>query len=198
MKIKPSAILFDMDGVLIDSLDSWWNALNQALKSFNHKEISKNEFINKYWGHDLRDNLKKMKLDPNIGTFCNLIYSEHLDTVKIYNDTKDTLQKLKKYVKAIITNTPKDCTKQILKKFDIKTYFSLIITSDEVQKAKPNPEIIYTACERLHTSPENVLLIGDTESDVQAGKAAGCTVVGIKIKSDYTIERLSELIEIVE
>ncbi len=198
MKIKPSAIFFDMDGVLIDSLDSWWNALNQALKAFNHKEISKNEFIKKYWGHDLRDNLRKMKLNPNIGNFCNLVYSEHLDRVNIYNDTKDTLLKLNKYIKAIITNTPKDCTKQILKKFDIETYFSLVITSDEVQKAKPDPEIIYAACERLHTSPENVLLIGDTESDVQAGKAAGCTVVGIKIESDYTIERLSELIELVE
>lgn len=198
MKIKPSAILFDMDGVLIDSLDSWFNALNQALKAFNKKEISKNEFINKYWGHDLRDNLKKMKLDPNIGTFCNLIYSEHLNTIKIYNDTKVTLQKLHKYVKAIITNTPKDCTKQILKKFNIETYFSLIITSDEVQKAKPDPEIIYKACEKLHISHKNVLLIGDTQSDVIAGKAAGCTVVGINIKSDYTIERLSELVEIVE
>ena len=175
MKIKPSAILFDMDGVLIDSLDSWWNALNQALKAFNHKEIRKNEFINKYWGHDLRDNLKKMRLDPNIGNFCNTIYSENLDTIKIYNDTKTTLQKLNKYIKAIITNTPKDCTKQILKKFNIETFFSLIITSDEVQKAKPDPEIIYKACESLHVSPENVLLIGDTKSDIQAGKASGCS-----------------------
>ena len=57
MKIKPKAILFDMDGVLIDSIDSWWNALNQALKTFNIKQkllflylvlYSLNKYIVKY------------------------------------------------------------------------------------------------------------------------------------------------------
>lgn len=198
MKIKPSAILFDMDGVLVDSLDSWWKCLNQALKAFNHKEISKDEFIKIYWGHDLRDNLDKMQLEPEIGNFCNTIYGEHVDAVNIYTDTKGTLQKLKMYKKAIITNTPRDCAKQILKKFDIETCFSHLITSDDVRKAKPDPEIIFKACEHLDVSPKTVLLIGDTESDVMAGKAAGCTVVGIGIDADYTIRKLSELTEIVE
>jgi len=102
------------------------------------------------------------------------------------------------YKKAIITNTPRDCAKQILKKFDIETCFSHLITSDDVRKAKPDPEIIFKACERLDVSPETVLLVGDTENDVKAGKAAGCTVVGIDIDADYTIKKLSELTEIVE
>ena len=198
MKIKPSAILFDMDGVLVDSLESWRKSLNQAFKAFDHKEISKDEFIKIYWGHDLRDNIEKMRLDPEIGNFCNTIYGEHIDAVNIYTDTKDTLQKLKMYKKAIITNTPRDWTRQILKKFDIETCFSHIITSDDVRKAKPDPEIIFKACERLDVSPKTVLLVGDTESDVKAGNAAGCTVVGIDIDADYTIGKLSELTEIVE
>lgn len=198
MKIKPSAILFDMDGVLVDSLDSWWKSLNQTLKAFGHREISRDEFIEKYWGHDLQDNIERMKLNPEVGNFCNTIYSEHLDDVTIYKDTKDTLQRLKRYKKAIITNTPRDCARQILKMFDIETYFSHIITSDDVRKAKPDPEIIFKACGRLNVYPETVVLVGDTGSDVQAGRAAGCTVVGIEIDADYTIKTLSELTKILE
>jgi len=196
MKMKPSAILFDMDGVLVDSLDSWLLALNAALKAFDHKEITRQEFIERYWGHDLYDNLKRMGLENEIGTFCNSTYSEHLDAIRIYSDTRTTLEKFKRYKKGVITNTPKDCTHQILKKFDIERYFDVVITSDEVLKAKPSPDIVFKACNTLGVEPESVVLVGDTDSDVKAGKSAGCTVVGINIKADYTIKRLSELTEI--
>lgn len=198
MKIKPSAILFDLDGVLVDSLDAWWKSLNQALKVFGHKKISRDEFIKIYWGHDLRDNIEKMQLHKEVGNLCNSIYTKNIDAISIYKDTKDTLRRLERYKKAVITNTPKNCVRQILKKFNIETYFSHIISSDDVKKAKPNPEIVLKACERLHVSPENAVLIGDTESDVQAGKAAGCIVIGVDINADYTIKTLSELTEILE
>ena len=197
MKMKPSAILFDMDGVLVDSLDSWLLALNVALKAFGRREINRDEFIKKYWGHDLYDNLKRMGLDNEIGTFCNNVYGEHLNTIKIYSDARTTLEKLKRYKKGIITNTPQGCTRQILKKFDIEQYFDIVITSDEVPKAKPYPDIVFKACNLLDVKPENVVLVGDTDSDVKAGKAAGCTVVGLNINADYTIKKLSELIKLI-
>ena len=197
MKRKPSAILFDMDGVLVDSLDSWWFSLNSALRAFNHKAITRNEFIEKYWGHDLYDNLDRMGLDHRIGTFCNNVYGEHLDAIKIYPDTRDTLEKFKEYKKGVITNTPKDCTCRILKKFDIEQFFDSVTTSDEVPKAKPYPDIVLKACNVLDVKPEDVVLIGDTDSDVKAGRAAGCTVVGININADYTIKRLSETTKLI-
>jgi pyrophosphatase PpaX len=198
MKLKPSAILFDMDGVLVDSLDSWWNALNSALKRFNHQEITREEFIQIYWGHDLKANLKRLGLNPEVAQFCNITYGNHLDYIHIYPDTKKTLQLLSSYKKAVITNTPADCAQQILKKFDITRYFEAIITSDDVQKAKPDPEVVFKACDRLGVTPNNVLLVGDTDSDVKAGKAAGCMVVGLNIEADMTIHRLSELLMFVQ
>ena len=197
MKVKPDAILFDMDGVLVDSLDSWWFALNSALKAFNHKEISKKEFIEKLWGHDLNDNLRHLKLDHKVGTFCNNIYRQNVAKVRIYPDTKRTLKKLKNYRKGIITNTPKDCTYQILKQFDIEKYFESVVTSDEVGIGKPHPEIVIKACHRLNVDPRTVVLVGDTLNDVKAGKAVGCTVVGINIPADITIQKLSQLTDIV-
>jgi HAD superfamily hydrolase (TIGR01509 family) len=193
MRLHPDAILFDMDGVLIDSLDSWWHALNDALKRFKHTEITRDEFISTYWGHDLRANLKRLKLNPEVADFCNILYGGHIHDIILYPDTKSTLQQLMTYKKAIITNTPTDCAEAILKKFDIGEYFETIVTSDDVQNAKPDPEIVFKACERLGVKPNNVLLVGDTDSDVKAGKAAGCTVVGLRIAGDITIQNLSEL-----
>ena len=193
MKMHPSAILFDMDGVLVDSLDSWWKALNSALKKFKHQEITREEFKETYWGHDLEANLIRLHLNPEVARFCNITYGNHLDYIRIYPDTKVTLQKLSGYRKVIITNTPTDCAQQILKKFNIEQYFQEIVTSDDVVKAKPDPEIVFTACHRLGVNPKTVVLIGDTKSDVQAGRLAGCTVIGLNISADYTIKRLQEL-----
>lgn len=196
MILSPSAILFDMDGVLVDSLDSWWKALNSALKKFKHQEITRDEFIKTYWGHDLKANLKRLKLNPEVAQFCNITYGNHLDYIKIYPDTINTLMKLTSYKKAIITNTPTDCARQILRKFQIETYFKEIITSDDVVKAKPDPEIIFKACERFGVDSKTVILVGDTENDVKAGWAAGCTVVGLNIAADITIQRLFDLVDL--
>ncbi len=198
MKQLPHALLFDMDGVLIDSLDSWWHALNDALTMFKHPTITREEFIHTYWGHDLRSNLQRLHLNPEVATFCNLTYGGHLNDVRIYPETKPMLAKLAGFRKAIITNTPTDCTKQILQRFHISEYFEAIVTSDDVTHAKPDPEIVFKACEMLQVDPTSVMLIGDTSSDVKAGRAAGCMVVGINVEADVTIHTLSDLLTILK
>lgn len=198
MELAPSAILFDMDGVLVDSLDSWWKALNSALIRFKHQEITRDEFMKTYWGYDLKANLKRLQLNPKVAKFCNITYGNYLDFIKIYPDTKSALRQLASYKKAIITNTPTDCAKQILRKFEIEQYFKEIITSDDVVKAKPDPEIVFKACERLGVDSKTVILVGDTQSDVKAGWAAGCTVVGLDIAADITIQRLLDLVDLLQ
>ena len=74
MKLKPSAILFDMDGVLVNSFDAWWKSLNITMKSFKYKEVSREEFSRIYWGHGLRDNVKRMGFSEEVGKHCNTVY----------------------------------------------------------------------------------------------------------------------------
>lgn len=196
--MKPAALLFDMDGVLVDSLDSWWKALNDALKAYDYDEITREEFIETYWGHDLRTNLEKMGLNPKVVTFCNNVYGDHVDSIKIYPGTKKTLEYLNGFKKAIITNTPSSCADQILKKVGIKNFFDTVVTSDMVNMGKPNPEIVFKACSLLDVESDKCVLVGDTQSDVEAGRKAGCTVVGIRTKADFKINNISGLLDILE
>ena len=198
MKLKSKALLFDMDGVLIDSLDTWWQAVNSAFKITYNREITRQEFIEKYWGHDLRDILEKEKLNPEVAEVCNFYYPKFIDLTLIYPDTISTLKKLNKFKKALITNTPRICTKQVLKKYDLEEYFDTILTCNDVPRAKPHPEIVFKACKNLNINPKEAILIGDTKSDIIAGKAAGCTIIGFNIKADYTISKISELLNILE
>lgn len=196
-RIKPEAILFDLDGVLVDSLDAWFRALNRALRRFGYKEISKEEFISKYWGHDLFDNLRTMNIPIEVGAFCNKMYSEHIENVKLCQDVTDVLKKLDGYKKGVITNTPRDSTTKILKRFDLTKFFNIVLTSDDVRKSKPDPEIIVKSCRLLNVNPRNVVLIGDTESDVIAGRGAGCKIIGINVDADIKVRKLSDIIDFI-
>jgi len=197
MKLKPKAILFDLDGVLVDSFDAWFAALNDALKLYNHKEVKREEFIDRYWGHDLFDNIKELNLTFEVGEACNNFYKNHIEKIKIFPKTKETLLKLNNYRKGLITNTPKDSTVNVLKQFDIYRYFDLVLTSNDVKRSKPDPEIIIKSCKHLKLNPEEVILVGDTKSDVGAGRAAGCKVIGIDIDADYRIKDISELTSLI-
>jgi beta-phosphoglucomutase len=69
-----------------------------------------------------------------------------------------------------------------------------------VSKGKPEPELITKACERLAVPPERAALVGDTNTDYQAGKAAGCLVIGVGANAagDVHIERLEELFAVLD
>ncbi len=195
---QPKALLFDLDGVLINSIDSWWMSLNEAFQYYGYPRITKNEFIDRYWGHDLKDILPHQNIDLGIATFCANIYQKYFSFITLYQDTISTLQKLDTFRKAIITNTPSKCTLPLLKRFDIKKYFTTIVCSDEVKKAKPFPDIIYEACRRLMITPSEALMIGDTSSDIEAARRAGCKIIGKKIMGDSTIVELNDLIVLIK
>jgi len=193
MKIKPEALLFDLDGVLVDSIDAWWYSLNEAFEKYNEKPISLEEFKKIYWGHDLFYNIEKNNLSFEIGNECNKLYYKHLDKVKMFPEVDSVLNSLKNYKKCLVTNTPRDSTSKILEKLKIDKYFTKVFTSNDVKIAKPNPEIIFLACDFLQIKPEEAVLIGDTESDILAGRNANCKIIGVRINGDYRIESLDEL-----
>lgn len=194
MALHPAALLFDMDGVLVDSQDSWWRALNDALAAYRLPKLSRQDFIRRFWGFDLKVNLSRLGLPPEVAGFCNKVYEEYLGCTVLYPETRPTLEALARYRKAVITNSPCACVTKILDRFVLTPYFEAIVTSDDVAKGKPDPELVHVACRTLSVRPQDVVLIGDTANDVAAGHAAGCIVIGLNVKADVTIHSLSELL----
>jgi HAD superfamily hydrolase (TIGR01549 family) len=198
MIIDPIAILFDLDGVIVNSEEIWFDSLNNALKYFNLSPINKKLFRKKYWGNDLTDTLKKLGLPYKAIDIVNKYYQNNINKVKIFPDVKDTLLKLYNYKIGLITNTPKKSSIILLKRFDILQYFDIILTSDDVKFGKPNSEIIEKACKLLNVKFNDVIIIGDTISDIKAGRSIGSTVIGLNIEADFTINSLSEIIKLLD
>lgn len=194
MNMKPNALLFDLDGVIVNSADVWLLSLNSALKYFNHEKITLDLFNEKYWGNDVNITLNLLGLPKKALKIINETYIENIDKVEIFSDVESTLRYLKKYKKGVITNTPKEIALYLLKKFDILKYFNVIITSDDVKLGKPDPEVIIEACKILNVKPNETLIIGDTINDIKAGKKLDCEVIGLNIDADYRVNKLSEIL----
>jgi HAD superfamily hydrolase (TIGR01509 family) len=195
---KPQAILFDMDGVLINSIDAWYQALRAVFNHYLNRRLEKEEFVREFWSRDIRDIFSEVGLNLEIGRFCESVYEEYADAVQIFPDTKACLEQLYSYQKAVITNTPESCARRILQIGGIEGYFEAVVSSDQMKRGKPDPAIVYEACRILKVNPAEVLLVGDHKFDMQAGRAAGCTVVGIGVEGDYTLEKLRDLLDIVK
>ncbi|MBS3773338.1 MAG: HAD family hydrolase [Candidatus Thermoplasmatota archaeon] len=191
--LTPAAVLFDMDGVLVDSFHAWLRALNAALRRYGHEPISEHEFRSTYWGHDLYENLRRLGIDDQVGAFCLTIFGDYVGGITIFPGTRETLRTLDGYPTALVTNTPRGCVDSILGHFDIDIFFDAIVTPDDVEQGKPDPGMLLEACSRLNVEPADAVFVGDTDSDIRAGRAAGCTVIGVQVAADLTIDSVTEL-----
>lgn len=193
------AVLFDLDGVLIDSIKSWLYAFNETLKKFGLRELSEEEFRKKCWGYSLRKSLSKFGLGEDAVEYANKAQMKYVETIEIFPNAKEVLTRVKRKFKVgLITNTPKENAYFVLDRLGLREYFEVIVTGDDVRRAKPDPEMILRACELLSVGPSETLLIGDTESDVIAARSAGCKVVGLRVKADLEIEEFSDLLGVLK
>ncbi|MDA8165500.1 MAG: HAD-IA family hydrolase [Desulfobacteraceae bacterium] len=198
MPLKPAGLLFDMDGVLVDSRESWYRTLADLIRERFGRALTMEAFLDRYWARDLRDIFAELGLAIDPDSFCRDVYSRFLDALTAGEGAAETLERLRLYPKAIITNTPAVCTRLILRQFRLERHFRAVLTGGEVENGKPHPEIVYKGCAALGIRPEEAVLIGDSPLDVRAGRAAGCPVVGLGTQGDYTIRRLPELLNLIE
>ena len=190
---SPSAILFDMDGVLVNTFASWYGSFVELFADIYGQPLLREEFLHRFWGRDLRDIFTELDLDMAIPEFCQRYFGNHTDKMEIFADTKATLARLSSYPKAVITNTPAVCAELILRDLGIREYFAHIITGDDVTLGKPDPAIVHKGCELLGCAPAQAVVVGDHQVDIDAARKAGCRVVGVGIDGDFRIEKLTEL-----
>ena len=195
------AVLFDLDGVLVDSKKAWFRVYNNILIHFGVKPVSK-KWFSKIFGNTIEKNVKIFinMTAKEANKLAIKYFAKNRRYVKVFPNSINVLKKLSdsKVKMALITNTPKRILIPTLNHYKLKKYFKAIVTIDDVKRGKPAPDMALKACRLLKVKPKNTILVGDTRNDMIAGKRAGCTIIGYKIKGDYKINELNSIIKLVE
>lgn len=169
--MKKKLIIFDLDGVLINSLSNMEFALNKTSKNLKVKLNFK--LYKKYLGLPFKDIMKKMRIKKNVNLIkekYEMYSTKKINKIKIKRKHIDILKKLKKscYL-ALFTSKNKKRTLKIVQKDKI---FDCIITSDDVLKGKPHPEGLYKILKKLKIKKKNSVYVGDSFYDYKASKLA--------------------------
>lgn len=173
-------VVFDFDGTLIESHENIYHA---AIAAFNEMGISTNikldEFkktlglhfkeIFSHFGILVNDFEEFMRLYKNY-------YYKLINYSKPYPLSINTLSALKKknYLIALLTTKIQDQADKIIDHFHLRNYFDEVMGRRNGIENKPSPEPLLHICDLLQTPPNQTLIVGDTELDIQCGKNAGC------------------------
>ena len=201
-KKEVKAVLFDLDGTLVDSFKAWFYVINDSLKYFSLKVLTKKEF-EKRFGAPIEQDVKTIfngRTISEVEHAYNIHFKKRKKYVKLFSESIQTLKNLKnKKIKlGLITSSTRYITLMTLNNFKLKKYFNVIVTMDDVKRRKPAPDMVLKACKKLKVKPENALLIGDTNNDMIAGERAGCITGGYKIRGHFKVNSLKEILKIIK
>lgn len=189
---------FDLDGTLIDSLPQLWQAVNLMLLELGFNEVTKQAV--QHWVGNGADKLVERALTDALGQspseheqqaararFDTAYDSVAKHEVVLYPGVLETLSQLKAAGKtlALVTNKPYRFVPAILASAGLDEYFSQALGGDSLAQKKPDPAPLLHVCQALNIAPEHSIMVGDSENDVLAAKAAGMRVVGVTYGYNY-------------
>jgi HAD superfamily hydrolase (TIGR01509 family) len=176
------AILFDMDGVLIEAKDWHYEALNQSLALFGY-EINRYEHLTSYDGLPTKTKLKKLTLEKGLPESLHGFINEmkqHYTVTMIQQYCRPrfnheyALSKLKAegYNLAVGSNSIRMTVELMMEYAKLSHYFDFMLSNQDVKKSKPDPEMYLTAMNRLGLKPEECVIVEDNEHGIQAAIAS--------------------------
>lgn len=205
---KIRAILFDMDGVLIEAKDWHYEALNMALGLFGH-QISRYDHIHTFDGLPTRDKLKLLSegayLPEELHGFINQLKQQYTRQMielkcKPLFQHEYALSKLKNegYIIAVCSNSVRDSIINMMEKAALMDYLDLIMSNEDVEKGKPDPEIYVTAMQKLNLKPEECLILEDNQNGIKAAMASGGHLLRINEVTDVNYSNIRAAIDQIE
>ncbi len=209
------ALIFDLDGTLIDSKRDLIHSVNAMLGEMGRAQLDE-ETISGYIGHGapllvsraLGSNAREDDLRRALQFFL-AYYEEHkLDTTSAYPGVADSLAELSKKVPmAVLTNKPVKISVRILEALGLATYFRAIYGGNSFESKKPDPRGANTIVSEFGASPRETMLIGDSEVDVQTARNARMIAVAVNYgfgvhdrtqhPADLYLEKLADLVPLV-
>jgi HAD superfamily hydrolase (TIGR01662 family) len=222
-KLKVAAVIFDLDGTLIDSIDIYFTIVEKALKRLNLPAVSRNRILAAAESEEFKWELvlpqevlsRKEEIIEEAWAVINEIapqmFADNLDLIQGAGDIVENLSSNGLKI-GLVTSTQRqylETKMQPLKNAGVDDLFEAIITSDDVKKRKPAPDPLITCAQQLDMKPGNCVYVGDTTTDIKAGKAAGMRTVAVltgfdeyealeKEDPDAIIENVQNLLQIID
>lgn len=189
-EFQPTAIVWDLDGTLVDSAPDLASALNTVLdmRGFFTHSIDK---VRTMIGNGVPKLVERgfnavgvrpdpAQLDELVAVFAKEYKACATDNTRPYSGVVETLQEIHNMniPMGVCTNKPEAFTRQILEGLGLSGFFSSVIGGDSTSARKPDPQPVLACLRGLVSEPESSLMIGDSIHDVHAAQAAG-VVVGV-------------------
>jgi len=202
------SIIFDLDGVLVETKDIHFHALNLSIKKICKidEAISYKDHLNKYDGLPTNEKLKilfKNKLSKKksvqISKYkqkitANLIRKKILYNKKIFKIFKSLYEK--GYVICVASNAVKLTVNSCLKILKIKKFIKYSLSNNDVKKPKPHPEIYLKLFLNLGLSPKETLIVEDSYYGLKAARDSGANVFQLNNSKDLSYKEISNYIKI--
>lgn len=170
------AILFDLDGTLVNSAPTVLDIINQVRRQNNQKSLKLNpkiEQIISLGGRDMIINLiSKDNVDKNLNTFRAMYEDYDLANEKLFDGVKELLLALRqKYTLAVLTNKPKLLVKKTVIHHHIESFFDCLVCREDVMEKKPDPEGFNLILKTLNLVKDEVIYVGDSLVDLELAKS---------------------------
>lgn len=174
-------IIFDLDGVIINSHDVQVKALTESFNEICTEGVPPYDDFFRLSGDSLQNIFSQLGLPLELIPIYRKISSENINLIKIHEGMIELLQKLNEAGCNCALSTGKDRlrTIEILKYFNIEHYFKIIFCSDDVSNPKPNPESLNLIMKYLGVSTESTVMIGDGINDILAAKNADIQSIAV-------------------
>ncbi len=205
---KIKAVVFDMDGVLIEAKEWHYEALNKALRLFGY-EISRYDHLVTYDGLPTAKKLEMLSLEKGLPVglhkFINHMkqrYTVNMVHVscspRFFHEYALSRLKAEGYRLAVASNSIRDTVRLMMEKSCLISYLEFFLSNQDVTKPKPDPEIYATAIKKLALTPEEVLVLEDNRNGIQAATAAGANVMKIETVYDVNYDNIKAHIKLAE
>lgn len=180
------AVLFDLDGTLLDTADDLGAALNHVLMQYSLPNVAADKY--RPIASNGAQGLLELGFGEKLPLFnYEMLRAEFLDfyetniatKTKLYHGTASLIEKLnsKEISWGIVTNKPEYLTKRLLPYFSEFNSSQVMVGGDTLAQRKPHPEPLLYAAKKLKIAPEQCLYVGDAIRDIEAGNAANMTTV---------------------
>lgn len=201
-----AGIIYDCDGVLFESQQANLAYYNHVLAVFDEPLVTEDQIEKAHLCHTaaspivFAELLGEGRVTEALAVAQNVSFRQFLSHMHPEPGLTSSLQELSSRMPLAVATNRGTSMPEILEHFNLKSYFSTVVTSRDVDRPKPSPDMLFLAAERLAIRTEQLLFVGDSILDQQAADAAGIRFVAYRssIEAEWCIDQHDQLNVLIE